>query len=215
MQNGESTMRPSLEIEEILWQGGFTRIAGLDEAGRGALAGPVAVGVVILPPGTAHLSATLSGVRDSKQLTPPQREHWAKRIREVALDWNVGFASAGEIDRWGIAAAVRMAALRALSALNFSPDYLVTDFQLHLPTTDLPQTNLVDGDVFSLTIAAASILAKTARDAYMREMDRLYPGYGFAHHKGYATFHHRQALHMLGASPLHRHTFLSFLPNSA
>ncbi|MFN3741166.1 MAG: ribonuclease HII [Anaerolineales bacterium] len=204
-------MRPSLEIEKSLWRGGFARIAGLDEAGRGALAGPVAVGVVILPPNTAHLAATLSGVRDSKQLTPRQREHWAKHIRQVALDWSVGFASAGEIDRWGIVAAVRMAALRALSALNFAPDYLVTDFQLHLPTTDLPQTSLVEGDVSSLTIAAASILAKTVRDAYMREMDRLYPAYGFAQHKGYATLQHRHALRSLGFSPLHRRTFLGGL----
>lgn len=201
---------PNLEIEQPLWQAGYRAIAGLDEAGRGALAGPVAVGVVLLPPAAAaSLSRTLNGVRDSKQLTPPQRERWAERIRQVAMDWAVGFASAGEIDRWGIVAAVRLAALRALSALRYPPDYLLTDFQLHLSSLDLPQTSLVDGDALSLTIAAASILAKTARDAYMIEMERLYPGYGFAQHKGYATQQHRQALQRLGPSPLHRRSFLA------
>ncbi len=200
---------PNLEIEQPLWQAGYRAIAGLDEAGRGALAGPVAVGVVLLPPAAASLLRTLNGVRDSKQLTPPQRERWAKRIRQVAMDWAVGFASAGEIDRWGIVAAVRLAALRALSALRYPPDYLLTDFQLHLSSLDLPQTSLVDGDALSLTIAAASILAKTARDAYMIEMARLYPGYGFAQHKGYATQQHRQALQRLGPSPLHRRSFLA------
>ncbi len=200
---------PNLEIEQPLWQAGYRAIAGLDEAGRGALAGPVAVGVVLLPPAAASLLRTLNGVRDSKQLTPPQRERWAERIRQVAMDWAVGFASAGEIDRWGIVAAVRLAALRALSALRYPPDYLLTDFQLHLSSLDLPQTSLVDGDALSLTIAAASILAKTARDAYMIEMARLYPDYGFAQHKGYATQQHRQALQRLGPSPLHRRSFLA------
>lgn len=200
---------PNLEIEQPLWQAGYRTIAGLDEAGRGALAGPVAVGVVLLPAAAASLSRTLNGVRDSKQLTPLQRERWAERIRQVAMDWAVGFASAGEIDRWGIVAAVRLAALRALSALRYPPDYLLTDFQLHLASLDLPQTSLVDGDALSLTIAAASILAKTARDAYMIEMERLYPGYGFAQHKGYATQQHRQALQRLGPSPLHRRSFLA------
>ncbi len=201
---------PSLEIEQPLWQAGYRAIAGLDEAGRGALAGPVVVGVVLLPP-AAGLSRTLDGVRDSKQLIPPQREVWAERIRQVAMDWGLGFASAGEIDRWGIVSAVRLAALRALSALRHPPDYLLTDFQLHLPSLDLPQTSLVDGDALSLTIAAASILAKTARDAYMVEMENLYPGYGFARHKGYATQQHRQALHLLGPTPLHRRSFLGSL----
>ncbi len=200
---------PNLEIEQPLWQAGYRTIAGLDEAGRGALAGPVAVGVVLLPAAAASLSRTLNGVRDSKQLTPLQRERWAERIRQVAMDWAVGFASAGEIDRWGIVAAVRLAALRALSALRYPPDYLLTDFQLHLASLDLPQTSLIDGDALSLTIAAASILAKTARDAYMIEMERLYPGYGFAQHKGYATQQHRQALQRLGPSPLHRRSFLA------
>ncbi len=202
-------MHPTLEFEEHLWEGGYLRVVGLDEAGRGALAGPVAVGAVLLPPDARLLRSSLSGVRDSKQLTAAQREEWAAHIRRVAITWGVGFASAGEIDQWGIVTAIRFAALRALSHLSASFDYLLTDFQLHLPTLDLPQTNLVDGDVRSLSIAAASILAKTTRDAYMIEMERLYPQYGFAQHKGYATPRHHQAIKAFGLTPLHRRSFCS------
>ncbi len=200
-------MYPTLEFEESLWEGGYRLIVGLDEAGRGALAGPVVVGAVLLPADATLLRSSLRGVRDSKQLTAAQREEWATHIRRVALAWGLGFASAGEIERWGIVIAVRFAALRALSRLRSPFDYLLTDFQLHLPSLDLPQTSLVDGDMHSLSIAAASILAKTARDAYMVEMERLYPQYGFAQHKGYATLRHRQAIRRFGLTPLHRRSF--------
>ncbi len=155
---------PDLSFEHKLWHSGLTNIAGMDEAGRGALAGPVAVGAVILP-NKPRLSSTLSGVRDSKQMTPLAREHLAPHIKEFALAWGVGFASSDEIDSLGIVAATRLAALRAIETLSIFPDFLLTDFRLELPELDIPQASLVKGDVKCLSIAAASVLAKTTRDA--------------------------------------------------
>lgn len=194
---------PDLTFEQTLWQNGLRRVAGLDEAGRGALAGPVCAAAVILPP-DASLLQTLAGVRDSKQMTPAERQAWAPRIRTAALAWGVGFAAADEIDALGILAATRLAAVRALEGLT--PDALLTDF-LILPEIALPQTALVKGDRRSLSVAAASVLAKTARDALLCELDGRYPGYGFARHKGYGTQVHRLALERLGPSPLHRRSF--------
>jgi ribonuclease HII len=197
---------PDLAYELNLWPH-YRHIAGLDEAGRGALAGPVAVGAVILPVDEPHLLRTLKGVRDSKQLTPLEREALVPRIREIALSWSVGFASAEEIDRYGIVPATRLAALRALDGLSLSPQYLLTDFRLELPQLDLPQTALVKGDALCLSIATASVLAKTTRDALMRELDSQYQGYGLGQHKGYGTQAHRLAMKQLGTSPIHRKTF--------
>ena len=200
-------VNPDLTYEKNLWSH-YKHIAGLDEAGRGALAGPVAVGTVILPKGhPAVLSSTLAGVRDSKQMTPLERESLAPRIQETALTWSVGFASAEEIDSYGIVPATRLAALRALQGLSLSPQYLLTDFRLELPQLDLPQTALVHGDALCLSIAAASVLAKTARDELMRELDLQYQGYGLGQHKGYGTQSHRLALKRMGISPIHRKTF--------
>ncbi|RME08576.1 MAG: ribonuclease HII [Anaerolineae bacterium] len=196
---------PDLSWERALWAQGFTHVAGVDEAGRGALAGPVCAASVILPP-VMDAPLPLEGVRDSKKMTPAQRAHWAARIREVALAWGVAFASAAEIDALGIIPATRLAVRRALAALTHPPDALLLDYLL-LPEIGIPQTSLIKGDSRSLSIAAASVLAKTARDALMIEMDAQYPGYGFARHKGYGTPGHRQALARLGPSPLHRTTF--------
>ncbi len=197
---------PDLAFELELWRSGLTAVAGMDEAGRGALAGPLAVGVVILPADPA-LSRALAGVYDSKQMTPRQREQFAPRIREAARAWCVAFSSAGEIDRFGIVLAVRLAALRALEGLPVCPDYLLTDFRLDLPELDVSQTSLVKGDARCLSIAAASVLAKTARDALMRDLDLRYAGYGLGAHKGYGTQAHRRALSRLGLSSIHRRTF--------
>ncbi|MFH1908129.1 MAG: ribonuclease HII [Chloroflexota bacterium] len=230
---------PHLRYERSLWKKGLSWVGGIDEAGRGALAGPVAAAVVILPPDAslsrrvgAALSSSkgavqsLRGVRDSKQMTPLQRESWAPRIQEIALAWSVGFASAEEIDMLGIVPATRLAATRALESLLATsagqspdrqnpnplilnlliPDFLITDYLL-LPNCPLPQTALVKGDRRSLTVAAASVLAKTARDALMREFDGEYPGYGFARHKGYCTPQHRAALAGLGMCSIHRKSF--------
>jgi ribonuclease HII len=197
---------PDLTYETYLWPY-YEYIAGLDEAGRGALAGPVAVGAVILPNDKTLPSGSLAGVRDSKQMTPLQREVLAPHIKAVARTWNVGFASAEEIDSLGIVPATRLAALRALHGLTLVPQYLITDFRLELPQLNISQTAFVKGDALCLSIAAASVLAKTARDRLMCELDSCYQGYGLGKHKGYGTQDHRSAMKQLGISPIHRRSF--------
>jgi ribonuclease HII len=196
---------PDLSFEQALWSQGVQMIAGIDEAGRGALAGPVAAGVVILP-ARDGLMAQLRGVRDSKQMTPEQRAKWADELRLIALAWGVGLASAREIDEFGIVPATRLAAQRALQQITIQPQHLLLDF-LQLPEVHLPQTPLVKGDERSLSIAAASILAKTIRDELLCDYNRQYPGYGFAVHKGYGTAAHRLAMQRLGLTPIHRRSF--------
>jgi ribonuclease HII len=215
---------PTLMYEKKLWKAGFTSIAGIDEAGRGAWAGPVCAAAVILPP-VPGLIHNLEGVRDSKLMTPLERETWAPRIRQIALAWGVGFAASQEIDELGILPATKLAALRALASLSFPPssnirslipdclipgclipDYLLTDY-LIFPSLELPQTALIKGDRLSLSVAAASVLAKTARDARMRELDDEYPGYTFARHKGYGTPQHQQAIGQIGLCEIHRRSF--------
>jgi ribonuclease HII len=203
MTPGPDLKFPTLQFEQELWRGGWQRLAGIDEAGRGAWAGPVAAAAVILPPAPA-LVRTLKGVRDSKQMTALARESWAPRIQAAALAWGVGFASSAEIDTMGIVPATKLAATRALAGLD--PDALLTDY-LIFPEIDLPQTALVKGDCLSLSIAAASVLAKTARDARLRELDGQHPGYGFARHKGYGTPRHREAIAHLGLCEIHRKSF--------
>jgi ribonuclease HII len=200
------TSSPDLSHEKKLWLA-YKYIAGLDEAGRGALAGPVCVGAVILSDDNPLLLRTLSGVRDSKQLTPRKRDQLAPRIKETARAWGIGFSSSDEIDELGIVPATRLAASRALEAMSFFPDFLLTDFRLELPELDVSQAALVKGDQRSLSIASASILAKTARDKLMVELELQYPQYGFARHKGYGTLAHRKRIAKLGFSPVHRKTF--------
>jgi ribonuclease HII len=199
---------PTLEFECNLWAAGFTRIAGVDEAGRGSWAGPVTAAAVILPADPALLHS-LGRVRDSKLMTPLSRETWAPRIKECVRGWGVGFASAGEIDILGILPATKLAATRALGSLSPStlvPDFLLTDYLL-FPQIDLPQTALVKGDQRSLSVAAASVLAKTARDDWMRTLDGQFPGYGFARHKGYGTRLHQEAIKAMGLCGEHRKSF--------
>jgi len=195
---------PDLSFESGLWDAGCQYVAGIDEAGRGALAGPVAAGAVIFLPGTDPTQ--LEGVRDSKQMTPRQRESHARGIQLTAVCHAVGFASSQEIDHLGILPATRLAIQRALGALPVKPDHLLLDCLL-LPENPVPQTSLIKGDCRSLSIAAASVLAKTERDALMRQLDQEYPGYDLAKHKGYGTQDHRQAIAELGNSPIHRKTF--------
>ena len=199
---------PHLHYEQELWQSGLYHIAGLDEAGRGALAGPVAVGAVILPSNHPHLSQTLACCRNSKQMTPRQRDLCVPHIKEVALAWSVAFASVDEIDMLGIVHATRLAAQRALEGLAIQPAYLLTDFRLELPESGLPQTSLVKGDTLCLSIAAASVLAKTARDALMVELGKRIQGYRLEQNKGYGTQAHRSALMRLGYSSEHRKSFV-------
>ena len=198
---------PDLSFEIPFWEKGLLHIAGIDEAGRGALAGPVAGGAVVLPP-DPDIDRLLEGVRDSKQMTPMQRAFWANRLKEIALAWGIGFASNHEIDELGIVPATRLAVRRAMAQLSIRPDHLLVDY-LDLPGSSVPFTPLVKGDARSLSIAAASILAKTGRDALLVEMDARYPGYGFADHKGYGTRAHLSNLENLGPCTVHR---LSFAP---
>jgi ribonuclease HII len=198
---------PNTSFESDLWEEGLLHIVGLDEAGRGALAGPVAVGAVILPDDKTLLASTLAGARDSKQLTPRTRESLAKPIMETAMDWAVGYATPREIDMQGIVRATRLAAIRALHQFTLNPQYLLTDFRLELPQIDIPQTAIIKGDAHCLSIACASIIAKTERDALMRELDSQFPGYGLGRHKGYGTRAHWSALKRLGPSSIHRQSF--------
>ncbi|TLN27924.1 ribonuclease HII [bacterium] len=197
---------PDLSLEMPLWQAGLSRLAGLGEAGRGAWAGPVHPAAVVLPPSGAELLAQLPGVRDSKQMTARQRAFWADKIRATAAAWGVGWASNAEIDRQGILPATRLAMQRAVAQLGPCPQHLLID-ALRLPALAIPQTALVRGDQRSLSIAAASVLAKTARDAFMVVLDQEFPAYGFAAHKGYGTQRHRCALEALGPCPQHRFSF--------
>jgi ribonuclease HII len=198
--------RPNLDFEDALWRKGITWVAGVDEAGRGALAGPVAAGAVVLPHNQPDLMLKLSGVRDSKVMSAPARETWARTIKMVVLAWSVGMASPDEIDAIGIVPATCLAVSRALANLEISPQHVLVDY-LSLPEVAISQTPLVKGDARSLSIAAAAILAKTARDALLVQLDQSFPGYSFAKNKGYGTVAHRQAIAARGPCSQHRRTF--------
>ncbi len=189
--------------EQALRYHGFRIIAGVDEVGRGALFGPVVAAAVILPVKLATLSRM--GLKDSKQLTREQREKLDRKIRKVALCYAVAEVDAETIDRVNIYQASRLAMLQAVQQLSVQPDHLLIDaLRIDHPCA---QTRLFYGDALSLSIAAASVIAKVHRDALMRELDLLHPQYGLASHKGYATPKHRKALREHGPCPLHRKTF--------
>jgi ribonuclease HII len=196
---------PTLDLERALWANGALWVAGIDEAGRGALAGPVTAAAVVLPQ-IINFTQELCGVRDSKKMTSSQRESWARVIKEVAVTFGVGLASAAEIDALGILPATRLASQRAITSLSVVPDHLLLDYIL-LPELTFPQTAIPKGDSISLSIAAASVLAKTTRDAILCELEEHYPGYGLANHKGYGTAFHRDALGKLGPTSIHRMSF--------
>lgn len=197
-------LQPSTREEEVLWASGRRLVAGVDEVGRGPLAGPVYAAAVILDP--CSRPDWLKDVRDSKVLLAPQRERLSALIREETLAWGLGWATVGEIDGWGITLANRMAMIRALAALKVSPQYVLIDGPTGLNTPH-PQKAIVDGDATCASIAAASIVAKVARDAVMCQLDGIYPQYGFASHKGYATKDHLARLARFGASPQHRRSW--------
>lgn len=199
-------LQPDLQEEEALRACGHARVAGLDEAGRGAWAGPVCAAAVVLPLDSPSLLQDLDGVTDSKLLTPSRREALLSRICEVAEAVEVGWSSPGEVDSVGVVEATRAAMARALERMNGRTDALLIDY-LRLPAIDLPQRALAKADLRCLTVAAASIVAKVTRDRHMASMENLHPGYGFAQHKGYGTPMHREALARLGPSPLHRMTW--------
>ena len=199
---------PTLDVEQQLYRQGHTLVAGVDEVGRGPLAGPVVAGAVILPPNLEPSTPWLQHVDDSKRLTPRQREVALEYILKNALAIGTGQTEAHEIDTLGILKANKMAMLRSIEALPYRPQYLLIDF-LSLEESELPFWALPGGDSCCYSIAAASIVAKVARDRLLVEADNLYPGYGFRHHKGYGTAEHLRLLKRLGPSPIHR---LSFSP---
>src|SRR5450631_4387274 len=191
---------PSSRYERAARSAGYRTIAGLDEAGRGALFGPVFAAAVVLDP-----TRQIRGLDDSKELEPERREVLAERIRERALAWAVGAADAFEIDRVNILEASRLAMQRALARLPGVCDYLLLDaIRISSP---LPQKPLIHGDSLCFSIAAASILAKTERDRALRKWDAVFPDYRLASNKGYGTRDHLEALHRLGPTPLHRFSF--------
>lgn len=197
--------QPNLLFEHSFWEEGILLVAGVDEAGRGSLAGPVSAAAVILPP-LDEIRTTLSGVQDSKQLSAAERAKQRILIESTSKAWAVGFADSPEIDQVGIASATRLAIQRALNQLTVKPEHLLIDY-LVLPNNSLPQTRLVKGDARSLSIAAASILAKTHRDDWMISVANEYPEYNLTANKGYGTADHLKAIETYGYSALHRMTF--------
>ena len=193
-----------LAHERRLWDSGRSLIAGVDEVGRGPLAGPVVAAAVILP----HDFDVL-GIDDSKKLSPKKREELAEVIKEKALAWSVGRVGPERIDEINILEATKEAMTLAVQGLSLKPDHVLIDGNFTVRSLPLPQTAIVKGDANSTSIAAASILAKVTRDRYMEEMDAVYPGYAFASNKGYGTKAHYDGLKAQGPTPIHRRTFIS------
>lgn len=194
---------PSFSLETSLHAQGYGVIAGIDEAGRGTLAGPVVAGALVLPP--PKDAPWLKEVRDSKQLTARQRDILSNRLFQESR-WAVGSATVAEIDSRGIVAATRLAMSRAVAQLAPPPEFLLIDGR-DVTASGIPQRAVIDGDRLSFSIAAASIIAKVSRDRHMVQEELQYPGYGFSRHKGYGTAEHLAALRRLGPCPIHRRSF--------
>jgi ribonuclease HII len=197
---------PDLSLERRLHQAGVSLVAGVDEAGRGPLAGPVAAAAVILPAGLSGAEPWLAAVDDSKRLSAAQRERAIGLVREHALAVAVALVGPQEIDRVGIGRATLQAMLQAVADLPISPQHLLLDY-VPLRECHLPFNAIVRGDSLSYSIAAASIVAKVTRDHWMLQADARYPGYAFARHKGYPTAQHLSCLRELGPCPIHRRSF--------
>lgn len=211
---------PTFNLERKLWSKGYRYIVGLDEVGRGALAGPVVAGAVIFPSPTTNSSAQsfptrrvekLEGLRDSKLLSPKQREELAPAIKRVCLSWSIGQSSEKEIMEKGIGPATELAMLRAINNLNVHPDFHLIDYFRLQGIDSQAQEGVVDGDTLVASIAAASVIAKVYRDHLMIDHHTNYPDYNFAAHKGYGTKYHLKALSRYGPCPLHRLNFISSL----
>ncbi len=194
-------LTPTRRQENKLYADGYTVVAGADEAGRGAWAGPIVAAAVVLPQ-----RGPLSGIRESKQLTARAREQWYERICDLALAYQIVMIAEREIDRVGIAEANRAALRHALTELSTAPSVALVD-ALPIGEMDFPVQSIIKGDTAVVSIAAASILAKVARDRYMIELHRQYPRYGFDRHKGYGAAIHYERLLQYGVSPVHRRSF--------
>ncbi len=197
---------PNADEELALRSAGRDRIAGIDEVGRGCLAGPVVAAAVILRPEAYALAGRMAEVRDSKMLLPAERESLIEEIFAHAIGHGIGIVPHEFIDDYGIVPATRLAMVTAICNLPIAPDYLLIDY-LTLPQVGLPQKGIVYGDSICLSIAAASIVAKVTRGRLMVEQDGCYPGYGFAQNKGYGTPAHMASLQRLGPCAIHRRTF--------
>lgn len=184
------------------YEKGYTYIGGIDEAGRGPLAGPVVAAVVVFKPGTK-----IEGINDSKKLSEAKRDELFDIIRDQALDYGIGIVQREEIDEYNILNATYMAMKKAINCLKKTPDYLLVD-AAHVPDVSIDQKSIIKGDSKSISIAAASILAKVTRDSIMYEYDKMYPEYGFASHKGYGTDQHYKAIREHGITTIHRRSFL-------
>lgn len=196
---------PTLDLEHLLWSEGYRYIAGVDEAGRGALAGPVVAAAVIVP-SDSDFDGIWTKVRDSKQLTPSQRTDYAAEIRNKAIAWSLGISTPQTIDNHNIAVATRLAMTSAIRKLDPPPDYLLLDW-VRLPQINIPQQSQPKADQRIVSVAAASIIAKVYRDTLLVDLDKEYPAYHFANHKGYGTAPHLSAIQEHGPCPEHRHSF--------
>ena len=198
------SQKPSFVEEERLIAQGYQYIAGIDEVGRGALAGPVVAAAVILP---CHIDTPwLDQVEDSKQLSPIKREFLFHNIHQIAISIGTSLILAEVIDTQGIIKATLLAMKSAIDQLSPPPESLLIDY-MFLPEVQLPQKGITNGDKLCFSIACASIIAKVTRDRLMIELDKVYPGYELAQHKGYGTEKHLRCLHQLGPSPIHRRSF--------
>ena len=191
------------EFETNLYNTGIKYIAGIDEAGRGPLAGPVVVGIAIMKP-----ESFIEGINDSKKISEKKREMLYDTITEEAVDWAVGIIDQNEIDKINILNATKKALHMAIDNLKVKPDRILVDALEHIDTCGIPYTSIIKGDAKIYSISAASIIAKVTRDRIMQEYDEIYPQYGFTNHKGYGTAKHIQAIKQYGPCPLHRKTFI-------
>ena len=199
-------MPPDSRYEHLYLAAGYQRIAGIDEVGRGCWAGPVVAAAVVLSDVVWHMPALLAGLNDSKQLSATQRTALVHTIQRLALGIGIGWVSAYDIDCFGILNATKLAMQQAVMQLPLIPDALLID-AVSLPQWRIPQQSIIKGDATSLSIAAASVVAKVYRDQVLTSYERCYPGYGFAQHKGYGTAQHQAALATWGPTPQHRYSF--------
>jgi len=196
--------RPTFLEEQKLWNSGYKFIAGLDEVGRGTIAGPVVTGIVVLPESLS--GEWVSHINDSKRMTPKRRQYVLGHLQDSAIALQTGISSVEEVDQLGIVEAVQLAMKRSVCSIQITPQFLLMD-AFELNGIDIPQKAIVKGDTLSMSIAAASILAKETRDSLMVGFHEKFPQYGFDSHKGYGTKKHIEALKLYGPCPLHRKTF--------
>lgn len=199
----EERLNKLKEIDKTFYSQGVEYLAGIDEAGRGPLAGPVVVGCVIMPK-----DSFIEGVNDSKKVSEKKREKLYEQITKEAISWGVGIVNQDEIDEINILNATKKALTMAIESLEIKPNRILVDALTHINTLGIPYTSIIKGDATSYSIAAASIVAKVTRDRIMEEWDKVYPVYGFAKHKGYGTSAHMKAIRENGVCPLHRESFL-------